>query len=42
MNLYCDRFYDYIKKSDKIKVIHEKGKKLIYELDYVLRGLNLK
>ena len=42
MNLYCDKCYGYIKKSDNIKVIHKTSKKLIDELDYILRGLYLK
>ena len=42
MNLYCDKCYGYIKKSDNIKMIHKTSKKLIYELDYILRGLYLK
>ena len=42
MNIYCDKCYDYVKKSDNIKMIHETSVKLIYEPDYILRGLNLK
>ena len=42
MNIYCDKCYDYVKRSDNIKVIHETSMKLIYEPDYILRGLKLK